>query len=126
MSEEQIQFSREIVVAQLAARAELRRALAVVGIVLAVYVTVALFVLPQLKLSDEQWLLAILGPPLVTLFALWQIQWRVLASHQLRCPSCRHLLAADRRWWRSPKPFCKACGKLALLPIWALKRAAAT
>ena len=126
VDQEPIQFSREFVVAQLAARASLRRGMAVVLSCLVVCVAAEFFVLPRLELSDNLWAVAVLFPPAFVLLAIRQLQWSVLASHQLRCPSCRHLLATERRWWNSPNSFCKACGKLALLPVAALNRAAAT
>jgi len=125
MSSEPIQFSREIVAAQLAMRASLRRGSAAIALFLVAW-ALALLALSQLSLSDSLWLVAFFVPLSLAFLAVRQLQWSVLSSHQLRCPSCRHLLVAERRWWNSPGSFCKACGKLAILPVWALKRAAAT
>ncbi|WP_132982899.1 hypothetical protein [Thermomonas haemolytica] len=119
-------FSREVVIAQLAARAALRRSLAVIVLSLVGWLAVGFIVLSQLGLPDDLWAALTLGPALLAVPAIRQAQWWVLASHRLRCPSCRHLLAENRHWWKSPTPFCKACGKLALLPVAALERAAAT
>lgn len=125
VKEEPIQFGREDVVSQIAARASLLRGLMAVAACLVACLAVAFFVLSRLGLS-ELWPLAVFGLPFLALLAIRQLQWSVLASHQLRCPSCRHLLATERRWWNSPNEFCRSCGKLALLPVSELKRAAAT
>jgi hypothetical protein len=124
--QEPIQFDREAVVAQLAARASLRRGLGIIVSWVAIYFLIAFFVLPRLGLPDRLWVFVTFVPPVLAFLAIRQLQWSILASHQLRCPSCRHLLATERRWWNSPGSFCKACGKLAILPVEALKRAADT
>lgn len=124
MKEEPIEFSREDVAAQIAVRSSLRRGLIVIAACLAGYLAIALLVLP--RLGVHFWPLTVFVALLLALFAMRQLQWSALASHQLRCPSCRHLLATERRWWNSPDAFCRSCGKQALLSVSALKRAAAT
>ena len=126
MEEDIIQFSREDATTQLAARASLLRGLAAIAAFVVGFLAVAFVTLPRLGLSTDLFVLAAIGAPFPALLAIRQLQWSVLASHHLRCPSCRHLLANERRWWNSPDSFCKSCGKLALLPVEALKRAAAT
>jgi hypothetical protein len=126
MTEEPIHFSREVVIAQLAARASLRRGCAAIAAFLVFFWLIAYLIAKELWLPDYLWFVAILLPPVIALIAMRQLQWNVLFSHDLRCPSCRHLLASERRWWNSPGQFCKSCGKLAILPNQALNQAAAT
>ena len=119
-----MQFSAEDLAAQLAARASLRRRLAPVGLIAVAYVVVAWSLVGRFHLTPEERLAVLTGPPLLALFLIRQLQWSVLASHQLRCPGCGHLLASERRWWNSPGAICHACGKLAIIPGRVLKRAA--
>jgi hypothetical protein len=126
VTEEPIYFTREVVVTQLAARTALRRGLATIAVCLAVFWLVTYVAAKYLGLPDYLWAASVFVPLIVTLFALRQLQWSILSSHRLRCPYCQHLLATERRWWNSPGPSCKACGKLALLPNAVLNEAAAT
>ncbi|MGO4223649.1 hypothetical protein AB4Y64_17580 [Lysobacter sp. TAF61] len=126
VKEEAIQFSREDVATQVAARASLRRGLITITAILVGCLAIAFFAFPRLGLSNNLLSLSVIAAPVLALLAIRQLQWSVLASHQLRCPSCRHLLVTERRWWNSPNAYCRSCGKLALLPVAALKRAAAT
>jgi positive regulator of sigma E activity len=126
VSEEPIQFSREVVVSQLAARSSLRQGLVAIVLCLLVSWLMAYLAATRLGLSDGLWLVAMLLLLAVAFIAARQWQWSVLATQELRCPSCRHLLIAERRWWSSPSPFCKACGKLAILPNRILDQAADT
>lgn len=121
-----MELPREIVLAQRAARASLRRGLAFVLLGLAVLLIISLFVLPALHVADDVILLSAFGAMIAAIFATRQMQWSVLATHQLRCPTCRHLLATDRRWWNSPGPRCSRCGSLAILPAAILDQASAT
>ncbi|TZF90716.1 hypothetical protein [Cognatilysobacter lacus] len=98
MHEEATQFSRADVAAQLAARACLRRRLAPVWVLAIVYRMAAWSFVGHFHLTPEKRLAVLGGPPLIALFLVRQLQWSVLACHQLRCPACAHLLASDRRW----------------------------
>ena len=126
ISQEPLQFSREVVIAQLSTRASLTHGLKFIIAGLVACMLVVTFALPHLRLSDDLWILAVVAPPILSILAIRNLQWSVLESHQLRCPHCRHLLATERRWWNSPRSFCKACGKLAILPVRILKQASAT
>jgi hypothetical protein len=127
VEESEIVFTRDVVIAQLAARAALRRSLFIALAALAAYYIAATLAASAFGPIPNWLFFGIFILPLaVFLLIVRQLQWSVLATHQLRCPNCRALLAEHRRFINGPTPFCRSCGHLVLLPISVLKRAAAT
>ena len=109
--------------AQRAAHAALRRRMVFSFLGFLAYITA--FVSLQIYVPGglPGWLFVLLLLfPLTFLLILYRQQWTVLAIYQLRCPSCRALLAASPRIFASPTPFCARCGKLALYPSKLLTR----
>src|SRR6478735_167896 len=120
---EELQFSREVIKAQINARGYLQRSMAWWALSSLVLISILIWAISYFHLGDWWSLGSLVLVPIALWISIRQLQWHVLAATSLRCPTCNALLSEGRRFYNSPNHFCRSCGNLALLPMSVLDQA---